>query len=200
MLAFISAAFFLIVTPGPGVMSVAGVGSAFGRQAGLRYLWGLFLGNSIVILAVVTGLAGLILAEHRIRFVLFAASTAYLVYLALKIAFAGSRVGFVQAAVAPGFWNGVTLQFINPKAYAVNTYFFTAFPLASLGFGAETAAKWIAINAVWIPIHVFWLWLGIKLNELNLSKERQRMLNIAMSVSMLIAVGLAVTHTLGEPL
>ncbi len=197
MLNFIGAVFFLIITPGPGVMSVAGVGSAFGRAAGMRYLWGLFLGNNIVMAAVISGLAGLILAEPRIRFVLFVASTLYLLYLAMKVAFAGSKIGFVRAEVAPGFWNGVTLQFINPKAYAVNTYFFSAFTIAGMGFAAETLAKLIAINVVWIPIHLFWLWLGIRLNELHLPPGRQRILNFAMSASMLIAVALAVFSAIG---
>ncbi|HEC70944.1 MAG TPA: LysE family translocator, partial [Roseobacter sp.] len=40
MLQFALAVFFLIVTPGPGVLSTAGVGAAFGFRAGLAYVVG----------------------------------------------------------------------------------------------------------------------------------------------------------------
>ena len=37
MLTFAAAVFFLIVTPGPGVLSAAGVGAAYGFRSGLRW-------------------------------------------------------------------------------------------------------------------------------------------------------------------
>ena len=42
ILVFTFAVFLLLVTPGPGVLSTAGVGSGFGSRAGLVYLIGLF--------------------------------------------------------------------------------------------------------------------------------------------------------------
>ena len=81
MFTFAAAVFFLLVTPGPGVLSLAGVGSGFGAVQGRRYLWGLCFGSNLVMLAVVSGLAALVLANPRIRLVLFAASTAYLCLL-----------------------------------------------------------------------------------------------------------------------
>ena len=58
--------------------------------------------------------------------VILLASSAYLGYLALKIALAGTKIGFIHMA-APGFVTGVMLQLINPKAYAVNTMLFSSF-------------------------------------------------------------------------
>ena len=70
MLSFAAAVFLLIITPGPGVLSVAGVGSAFGFRAGLGYLAGLGVGNSAVALAVISGLAAIVFAEQAISNVL----------------------------------------------------------------------------------------------------------------------------------
>ena len=67
MLTFIAATFLLIVTPGPGVMSTAGFGAAYGFRPGLRYALGLCLGQLVVIAMVVSGLAALILAQPAIR-------------------------------------------------------------------------------------------------------------------------------------
>ena len=59
MFAFAAAVFFLLITPGPGVLSTAGVGAGFGFRPGARYVLGLFLGTNLVALAVVSGLAAL---------------------------------------------------------------------------------------------------------------------------------------------
>ena len=58
MLTFAAAVFFLIVTPGPGVLTTAGVGSGFGYRPGLAFVTGLCIGNSLVALAVVLASAG----------------------------------------------------------------------------------------------------------------------------------------------
>ena len=194
MLTFALAVFFLIITPGPGVLSTAGVGSAFGAKPGTRYVIGLFIGTNMVALAVVSGLAAVVLADVRIRSILFIASAAYLFYLAARIALAGSRIAFIEARRSPGVIDGVLLQMINPKAYAVNTTLFSGFAFGGANLLAETVLKFVIVNAIWIPIHFFWLWLGITLRQLDLSERAHRAVNIAMSVSMLAVVCLAVAY------
>ena len=191
MLTFAAAVFFLIITPGPGVLSTAGVGSAFGARPGTRYVTGLWLGNNLVALAVVMGITAVILADSRIRAVLFLASTGYLLYLALRIAMAGSKVAFIEAATPPGVFNGLALQMINPKAYAVHTTLFSGFTFLPGNLAVETVSKFLILNAIWIPIHFLWLYLGITLRQLNLSERTHRIINVAMSLSMLAVVALA---------
>ena len=119
--AFVLAVFFLLITPGPGVLSAAGVGAGYGFRPGLAYVAGLFSGNMVVALAVISGMAAVLELYPALRFALFAVSTAYLLYLAAKIAFAGSRIAFIHSERPPGFLGGFLLQFVNPKAYVVNT-------------------------------------------------------------------------------
>ena len=78
MIAFALAVFLLLITPGPGVLSLAGVGAAFGWRQGLSYLSGLFIGNNLVCVAVISGLATVILANPSIRMTLLVVSAAYL--------------------------------------------------------------------------------------------------------------------------
>ncbi len=191
MLTFAAAVFFLIVTPGPGVLSVAGVGSAYGFEKGTRYIAGLCIGTNLVALAVVTGMAAVLLANTHIRLVLLVASIGYLLYLAAKIAFAGTKIAFKEATKAPGVWGGVMLQIINPKAYAVNTAFFTGFAFWPDSLLNETLVKFAIVNAIWLPIHFGWLYAGVTLHRLNLPSHVQHRINIAMAVSMLLAVALA---------
>lgn len=191
MLAFAAAVFFLIITPGPGVLSTAGVGSGFGYRPGLIYVAGLLIGTNMVALAVVTGLAAVLLADPGIRTVLLFASAAYLFYLALRIAMAGSRIGFIRRKAPPGILGGLLLQAINPKAYAVNTTLFTGFSFLPGSFTAEVAIKFLIVNAIWLPIHLGWLWAGVTLHRLDLAPRTQRVINIGMALSMLAVVVLA---------
>ncbi|MEL6767782.1 MAG: LysE family translocator [Pseudomonadota bacterium] len=196
MLEFAAAVFFLIVTPGPGVLSIAGVGSGFGWRPGLAYGAGLFVGNNIVGLMVVSGLAAAALAVPGLRTVLLVASVAYLCYLAARIALAGSRVAFMEAEKAPGFVNGILLQPINPKAYAVNTALFSGFAFMSDAPTLEIALKFLIFNAIWVPIHLGWLWAGVTLRRMELPDHVNRAINVGMALSMLAVVGLAVASEL----
>lgn len=191
MFTFAAAVFFLLITPGPGVLSTAGVGSGYGHRAGLRYLTGLFVGTNLVALAVVTGLAAILLSDPRIRTVLLWASAAYLLYLAARIAFSGSRIGFIEATKPPGFFGGVALQAINPKAYAVNTALFTGFAFWPSSLIMETVIKFVIINAIWIPVHLAWLWAGVTVRRLELPDRVQFAINVTMALAMLMVVGLA---------
>lgn len=191
MFSFAAAVFFLIITPGPGVLSTAGVGAGFGKAAGLRYVTGLFIGTNLVALAVVSGLAAIILADPRIRTVLFAASVLYLLYLAMRIAFAGAKLAFIERQSPPGVRGGVLLQAINPKAYVVNTALFTGFGFMPGNFVLEIAVKFLIMNAIWVPIHLAWLAAGIGVRRMDLAPRTQRIVNIAMAVSMLLVVAIA---------
>ena len=191
MLTFVVAVIFLIGTPGPGVLSLAGVGAAYGYRDGVRYMAGLFLGNLMVALAVLTGLAAVMLAEPAVRTVLGVASAAYLLWLAYKIAFAGSRVAFIERPAPPGIRGGILLQAINPKAYAVSTAIFANFAFLPANPGLEAALKLFIFNAIWIVLHIFWLWLGVTIRRLDLAPGTQRAINIGMALAMLGVVALA---------
>ena len=191
MIAFALAVFLLIITPGPGVLSTAGVGAAFGWNRGLFYIAGLCLGTNLGGLAVISGLAAIILAEPSVRTILLFASAAYLSYLALRIALAGTKIAFIQSA-EPGLLAGLTLALINPKAYAVNTTLFTSFAFYPNNFALETTLKLIILNVVWIPTHFIWLYAGVKLSTLNLSNRAQRLINLFMAGCLLTVVALSI--------
>jgi len=198
MLTFAAAVFLLIITPGPGVLSTAGVGAAYGWRQGLFYVAGLCAGTNLVSFAVISGLAAIILAEPLVRTVLMFASAGYLGYLALRIALAGANIAFIRTA-APGSLAGLTLQFINPKAYAVNTTLFSGFAFYPDSFAVETGLKLVIVNAIWIPLHLLWLHAGVRLNSLNLSPRTQRLINLVMALCLLGVVILSVWSVLRLP-
>ena len=191
MLMFALAVFLLIITPGPGVLSLAGVGAAYGWRQGSRYLFGLFLGTNFVCFAVISGLATAVLADSTIRAVLLFTSVGYLIYLSLSIALAGSKIAFIHIA-KPGVISGLTLQLINPKAYAVNTALFSGFAFYSESLIIETGIKLLIANFIWLLLHCLWLFVGLKVNKLDLSVQAQRLINLSMAFCLLAVVSLSV--------
>ena len=191
MISFFFACLLILSTPGPGVLSTAGIGAAYGLRAGFAYIAGLFVGSNLVMFAVISGFATVVFQINGFRTVLLIASTSYLIYLAARIAFAGSKIAFIRANKQPGFFAAVTLQIINPKAYVVGTTMFSGFPIFPTAFETEIIIKVFILNAIWIPVHFGWLYAGAALKWLNLSSKTQRFINILMALAMLAVVGLA---------
>lgn len=142
-------------------------------------------------LAVVFGMATVLLASPMVRTVLLIASTLYMFYLAMRVAFAGSKIGFMAAPKKPGIVDGIILQALNPKAYAVNTLFFTGFAFMPESLRTEVILKFIITGAIWIPIHLIWLWAGVALKRMDLAAHIQRRINFAMAGAMLLVVAMA---------
>ena len=195
MLTFAVSVFLLIITPGPGVLSTAGFGAAYGFKQSLRYVFGLFLGTNLVFLAVASGLIAVLLSIPSLRIFLLFVSTCYLFYLASKIALAGSNIAFIKAKAPPGITSGVLLQAINPKAYVVNTTFVSGFAFYQSSFAIELTIKFFIINAIWIPLHFLWLYAGTVLHDLNLSNRNQRIINLMLSFSMIAAVVISILYS-----
>ena len=196
MLTFAAAAFFLMITPGPGVLSAAAVGAGFGFRAGLRYVAGLFVGSTLVSLAVASSLAAVLLANPVTHSVLLFLSLGYLVFLAARIALSGSRFGFAARLCRPGALDGILLQVLNPKVYVVSTALFSGFAFLAASIAAEVAVKLLIINLIWLPVHLLWLWMGVVLHRLDLSDTANRILRVTMACAMLAVVALALLDLL----
>ena len=150
MIAYIIISFLMMVTPGPGVLSLAGVGAGFGWRVGMMYLIGLFFGTNGVALLVV--------------------------------------LGFKQSFKAPKLYEGIFLQFVNPKAYVVQGHLFVVLSLGMTSYNGEILTKFIIVNSIWIPIHLFWLWLGISLKRWSLASNKQVWVNRGMGLSLFAVV------------
>jgi threonine/homoserine/homoserine lactone efflux protein len=197
VLTFAIAVFLLLITPGPGVLSTAGVGTAYGMRSGTSYVVGLFLGSNLVGVLVISGLAAIILDIPAIRIALAVLSAGYLSYLAAKIAFSGARIAIINPTKSPAIFAGIMLQLINPKAYAVNTTFFSGFAFYPDSFLTETIIKLLILNAIWIPVHIAWLYAGSRLRRLDVSSTAQRRINMVMAVCLLGVVVLSLVSILG---
>jgi threonine/homoserine/homoserine lactone efflux protein len=91
---FLSAAFVLLITPGPSVMFVVARAIAHGHEAAVLSAVGLALSDLLQVVATAVGLAALLVSAPKVFSVLKFGGAAYLVALgALMLIGRGRRVG-----------------------------------------------------------------------------------------------------------
>ena len=184
MIAYIIISFLMMVTPGPGVLSLAGVGAGFGWKVGMMYLIGLFFGTNGVALLVVLGFKQFLFEIEGVELTFLFLSLSYLSFLSWRIATSENKTGFKQSFKAPKLYEGIFLQFVNPKAYVVQGHLFVVLSLGMASYNVEILTKFIIVNSIWIPIHLFWLWLGISLKRWSLASNKQVWVNRGMGLSL----------------
>lgn len=96
----------------------------------------------------------------------------------------------------PGLKSGVLLQIINPKAYVVNSTMYSGFLLFENSYLLEVLIKVSIVNAIWLPVHVLWLYVGVLIKRLDLSTYTQRVINYFMAIAMVSVVALSVIAAL----
>ena len=188
MVTFAVAVLVLAATPGPALLSIVAVGSAFGFKQGTRYVIGTIAGANIVILMVIGGFAALLTNFPSLRVILAGFSLCYLIYIAWQIAIASNALNDNKTVKTIGLIDGIFIQLLNPKAYAVALALFFGFPLFYQSFAIETLTKLLIVNGIFIPAYMFWLLLGTKLRKLNLSLRLRRIVNRLLALLMLLAV------------
>lgn len=188
MIAYIIISFLMMVTPGPGVLSLAGVGAGFGWRVGIMYLIGLFLGTNGVALLVVLGFKQFLFEIDGVELTFLVLSLSYLSFLSWRIATSDNKTGFKETSKAPKLYEGIFLQFVNPKAYVVQGHLFVVLSLGISSYNTEILTKFLIVNSIWIPIHILWLWLGISLKKWSLASNKQVWVNRGMGLALFAVV------------
>lgn len=192
LLSLILASLVVMGSPGPSTMSVTAVGAAFGPRRSIGYFAGLVLGTIAVLLAVATGVVSLLLSVPRLAPVLLAASAAYMLYLAFRIATAPPLPKHDDAVAAPSFTAGFLLAIANPKAYVAIAAVFAGTTLAA-DAALDAALKIVVLAAMIVVIHVCWLLAGASFSRVFHDPVSSRIANVvfaaalvAMTVSALV--------------
>ncbi|HVY02804.1 MAG TPA: LysE family translocator [Caulobacterales bacterium] len=179
-------AFAASVTPGPNNMMMMASGANFGLARTLPHMAGVVFGFTVLILAVGLGLGALLTAWPALHAILYWAGSAYLLWLAWRIASAGT-VGAVEAGRPRNFWEIVAFQWVNPKAWtgalgAVATYAPPENYYANL---AIICAIFAGVN---IPVAFLWTTGGAALKGLLADARALRAFNIAMALLLVISI------------
>lgn len=183
--AFALAATALLGSPGPGITALLAVGRAGGMRAGLPFYASLQIGLAIACAISATGIIALLALIPFGEVALSILATAYLMWLAWRIASAP-----VPANRAPMATSAFLLGIANPKAYLAFASLMGSFRLIPIA-GVDAAAKWILCVAVMMIVDLAWLWVGALVHHLPLRPRAERAANVAMGCLILAACAAA---------
>ena len=173
--------FPLAYSPGPGNMFFAANGARFGWRATIPANAGYHVATVIVTFAIGIGLAGLLNANSASFQFLRYAGACYVFCLAWQVGSAG-RLGDSAEAQAAGFWTGVWLLVLNPKAYVIMGLMFSQF--LTTGHVSEVALISIIFTLNNCLAFVVWTVLGDRLGRMFRSEQSARSLNMALGIML----------------
>ncbi len=193
-LALLGFALVTSLTPGPNNMMLLASGVNFGFRRTVPHLLGITLGHSLMVFLVGLGIAGLFRVWPPALTVLKALSVAYMLWLAWKIAHAGSP-GEGRSRPRPfSFLQAAAFQWVNPKAWAMALGAVTAY------VAQPSAAAYLAVAAVFgavnLPSVSLWAAAGQGLRGWLAAPARRRVFNGTMAVLLVASLWPVVTFHL----
>ncbi len=197
-------------TPGPNNLMILTSGVNFGMKRSMPHLMGITLGFCFMIFCVGMGLQTMFTVFPQLETVLRYGGTAYLLWLAWKIANSGPVAGPKssedgKAGAKPmGFWAATAFQWVNPKAWfmaisAITTYASTA---ASAEVGSKLAQVLLVVlvfGVINLPLVACWGWFGSAMRRFLQDAKNLKMFNVTMAV-MLVASLYPIVYPIVQPL
>lgn len=189
--AFVLAATALLGSPGPGIVALVAVGRARGFLGGLRFYAGLQVGLAIAAGIAAAGVASVLQTIPAATVTMTIVATAYLVYLAYRIA--TSPVGSPGGEEAPSTSAvaGLLLGVINPKTLVAFASLFASQAIIKSSPQDDIMVKWVLCVIVMIVVDFAWLLAGAALHRWTLQPRTERALNLFLALAIIAAAVLA---------
>ncbi|MBW7981313.1 LysE family translocator [Enterobacillus tribolii] len=173
------------ITPGPNNMLLTSSGANFGFTRSVPLMFGIMLGMQSLLLLVAFGVGGLLVVYPSLHTTLKVLGSAYLLYIAWKIA-TSSYERLDPAAVKVGkpvYWyQGWLLQFLNPKAWLMGLGAITSFSLAGERYNYSVLAISVGMFLVNLVAGIVWLGFGTLIGRLLRSRRAWFTFNISMGL------------------
>ncbi|MCC5883035.1 MAG: LysE family translocator [Halomonas sp.] len=149
----------MTITPGPNNVMLTASGANYGFLRTLPHIFGILGGCFLLFSGIALGL-GLIFERYpSVQFALRVIGSAYLLYLAWKIATAPPPDMRVRGEGRPlSFWQAAAFQFANPKAWVMGLALMAGF--LPQGGDAVVNALVLAVFAELVALPCIALWAG----------------------------------------
>jgi threonine/homoserine/homoserine lactone efflux protein len=178
-------------TPGPNNLMLMTSGVNFGMKRSFPHLMGITMGFSFMIFCVGMGLQTMFTVIPQLETVLRYVGTAYLLWLAWKIANSGPIGDGKSSGAKPmGFWAAAAFQWVNPKAWfmaisAITTY-------ASSHSGASTFSQVILVVLIFgtvnFPLVACWGLFGSAMRRFLQDPKKLKIFNITMAILLVASL------------
>lgn len=180
-------------SPGPATISLVAAGSVRGVRRSFRYLFGIIVGTTLVLVAVATGITGALLAVPAVGYVLIWISAGYILWLAYHIATAPPLTELAGASRAVSVGGGLVLGIANPKAWVAIAAVFASTHLADAAT-SDAAYKIGVLTTTIVVICGTWLVAGASITPLLREPRRARIVNVTLAMALVGGTALAVVH------
>ena len=172
-LSFIPFAFSQVATPGPANMAMMATGARFGFRAALPFVAGVILGKQLIIWPIGYGIMEVASQVPLLFEILKFLSALYIIWLAWRVA--NMRLSSGEPSVdAPGFWAGLLVHPLNPKAWAMILVGFTNFVESDTATFYATLYIAASLLIIQIICHPIWTLFGDRIAKFIIGKKYER--------------------------
>ncbi|WP_110655778.1 LysE family translocator [Salinicola halimionae] len=180
-------ALLLFGSPGPGPMTIVATSATFGIRRTISLYLGILLGLGLSMVAASLGLATLLAAWPSLKSALQILGGLYVLYLAYRIATTPLDPNQAGGSCLT-LTDGVLLNILNPKSYAVLLVIYSKFLLPVSPVVAAYLMTMLTCMAVAVITNLFWLCLGGAIRPLFQHPAASRRLRFGFAALMVIAV------------
>lgn len=174
------------LTPGPNLLLVTASGANFGLRRTVPHMLGIIVGFPLMTVAIGLGLGQVFQSLPNLHVALKIAATAYMLYLALRIATARGNKGVPGKARPMTFLEAIAFQWVNPKAWMMAIGAIGAYTTVGGNAVAETLLIALIFGAVSIPGVGAWALFGTAIGRFLHSGPAMRIFNWTMA-ALLVA-------------
>jgi threonine/homoserine/homoserine lactone efflux protein len=176
------------VTPGGATTLATASGARFGFARSIPLMLGIAMGLALLAAVAGLGLGGLLLALPSLQTAVKAVGSAYLLWLAWRIA----RSGLPNAGNGPArpitLVNGFLLLWLNPKSWAMTVGAAASFALLASSPNRLALLLGAAFGVAACVSLALWCALGVLLARVFRTPRHWRILNLAMGLLLAASV------------
>ena len=189
-------------TPGPNNLMLMTSGVNFGMKRSVPHLLGITMGFSFMIFAVGMGLQTMFTVIPQLETVLRYVGTAYLLWLAWKIANSGPvGEGKASGARPMGFWAAAAFQWVNPKAWFMAISAITTYASSAAGGSklSQVVLVVIIFGTINFPLVACWGLFGSAMRRFLQDPKILKIFNVTMAI-LLVASLYPIVYPIVQPM
>lgn len=176
------------VTPGGATTLATASGARFGFMRSIPLMLGIAMGLAVLATVAALGLGGLLLAVPALQTVVKALGSAYLLWLAWRIARSGAPNAGSGLTRPVTLVNGVLLLWLNPKSWAMTVGAAASFALLATSPNRLAILLGAAFGVAACASLALWCALGVLLARLFRTPRHWRILNAVMGTLLAASV------------
>lgn len=176
------------ITPGPNNVMLTTTGLNFGVRRGVPHLLGICIGFPVMLALIGLGFGALFQLYPILHEVIKIIGVIYLLFLAWKIANAGSGAAKVRQSKPINFWQSAAFQWINPKAWIMGSSALAAYTTLDDNFFIQVMVICVTFMIITIPCAGIWLVFGAGLQHFLRDPKHLRIFNLCMALLLVASI------------